>query len=332
MNAPLASSELFWLILVAFGPLAIGTGIRLIALRGRTDQKAADRRNSLKTWWGVTVLVVSIAILGRHAAIVAFAAISLLSFLEFTRMQQAAGENHDLPGATRPADTLAAAVANPQSWLVAIGSLLVLLHYLGLWLEREVWSAALLPVAGLISGSIVLVIGGQAKGYVSMLGHTWLGLMVTTYLLSHVVLLIGDAGPDTTRLQASAWFLYVVAMTETDDIAQALIGRRLGKRALTPVISPHKTWEGFLGGVVVSMVLSMVLGHFLLGVSWHEGLAYGMIIAVAALFGDLNMSAVKRDVGVKDSGHWLPGHGGLLDRVDSLTFTAPVVYYMMVRS
>ena len=92
-------------------------------------------------------------------------------------------------------------------------------------------------------------------------------------------------------------------------------------------MSPNKTWAGFYGGVVATMLLAIVLAQLLTPLSTMHAVIAGLLIALIGLFGDLNMSAIKRDVNVKDSSDLLPGQGGILDRVDSLTFTAPAFYY-----
>jgi phosphatidate cytidylyltransferase len=110
------------------------------------------------------------------------------------------------------------------------------------------------------------------------------------------------------------------------------------------VLSPNKTWEGFLGGLLVTLILAVVLAPWLTGLTAHPGplglsdalqrwlgpLAAGLLIAVAGYFGDINMSGLKRDSGVKDSSKMLPGMGGLIDRIDSLTFSAPTFVYFLV--
>jgi phosphatidate cytidylyltransferase len=125
-----------------------------------------------------------------------------------------------------------------------------------------------------------------------------------------------------------------------NDIAQALVGRKIGRRHITPRLSPHKTWEGFLGGVLTSVVLGTLLAPWLTpfadkspDIGWLPPPAWGALagglIAAAGFLGDINMSAVKRQSGVKDSGTLLPGQGGVLDRIDSLTFTAPCFLYYL---
>ena len=126
------------------------------------------------------------------------------------------------------------------------------------------------------------------------------------------------------------------------DIAAYFGGKRWGKTKLIKV-SPNKTWEGFIGGMVVTLGLAVLLAPWLTALPAHSGplglpetvsrwvgpLLAGLVIAVAGFFGDINMSGLKRDCGAKDSSAMLPGMGGLIDRIDSLTFAAPAFFYFM---
>jgi phosphatidate cytidylyltransferase len=124
----------------------------------------------------------------------------------------------------------------------------------------------------------------------------------------------------------AGWFLFLMRLTEFDDIAQALVGRSIGRRKIAPVVSPHKTWAGFVGGVLLTSLLAGLLGRWL--TPWQPTVAMlaGLLISLAGFLGDLNISGIKRDRGVKDSSNLLPGQGGVLDRIDSLTFAAPAFY------
>jgi phosphatidate cytidylyltransferase len=172
---------------------------------------------------------------------------------------------------------------------------------------------------------------------------TW-GVGLVVYLLSHAPRLLSVSSAVNPSGGGAGWFLYLVFLTEADDIFQALWGRRFGRRRITPRISPNKSLEGLIGGVVSTLVLGLVLAPWLtpLAEPWSIGgsevglripcagaVVACLLISLAGFLGDLNMSALKRDAGVKDTGSWLPSQGGLLDRVDSLTFTAPVFYYFV---
>jgi phosphatidate cytidylyltransferase len=122
--------------------------------------------------------------------------------------------------------------------------------------------------------------------------------------------------------------LYLVFLTEVNDIAQYIWGKLFGRTAITPTISPKKTLAGFVGGVLTTVLLAMAL-RFLSGFEPVFAVASGLLIALSGFMGDLVVSAIKRDVGVKDSGVLIPGHGGMLDRIDSLTYTAPLFFHFV---
>jgi phosphatidate cytidylyltransferase len=117
-------------------------------------------------------------------------------------------------------------------------------------------------------------------------------------------------------------------MTQFNDVLQYVWGKLIGKRPIIPKVSPNKTWEGFLGGVVsTTFIATFVTAPLLTPLSFYYGLIAGLIISVSGFIGDVVISSVKRDLEIKDSGYLIPGHGGILDRFDSLIFTAPLFFH-----
>ena len=116
-------------------------------------------------------------------------------------------------------------------------------------------------------------------------------------------------------------------MTQFNDVSQYVWGKLLGKRKITPRVSPKKTWEGFLGGVLTITLLAGFLAPFLTPLSRIEGFIAGAIISASGFVGDVVISSVKRDLHIKDTGQLIPGHGGILDRMDSLIYTAPLFFH-----
>ena len=129
------------------------------------------------------------------------------------------------------------------------------------------------------------------------------------------------------RSNGFRWAGSAFAITWTCDTMAYFVGRSLGKHLLWPRISPRKTWEGVAGGVAGALIAGVALGAGLLALTWWQGLLLGALVAVAAPFGDLAESLFKRLANVKDSSQLIPGHGGALDRIDSLLFVFPVVTY-----
>ncbi len=163
------------------------------------------------------------------------------------------------------------------------------------------------------------------------LGTTLLGAIYVGWLSSFITLLrVSDPRfliPPIAGFEVGAWLVvYVSLMTWGADTAALFAGRSFAKNKLAPTISPNKTWEGSMGGVLVSCLIG-IGGAKLFQFPMHDGAILGLLTGSFGLLGDLCASVLKRDLGLKDFGGFLPGHGGVLDRIDSLILTAPVAYY-----
>jgi phosphatidate cytidylyltransferase len=126
-----------------------------------------------------------------------------------------------------------------------------------------------------------------------------------------------------------AWLFYLFILTALNDIAQFVSGKLFGYHRIAPVISPNKTWQGLAGGIVISQLVSLALGSYLGLASPLTLSLYGLLLSIAGFAGDLLFSAAKRRLGIKDFSALIPGHGGILDRVDSLVLTAPLLYCLL---
>ncbi len=165
--------------------------------------------------------------------------------------------------------------------------------------------------------------------------------MTTVFSLSHAAYLLVLQPSDTSRI-APQWssetamigagiglLLLLILLTQFNDIAQFCWGKTVGHSKVAPKVSPGKTWGGLLGGVATTVCMSCLLGPWLTFMDLPRSAIIGFIVGVSGFFGDLSISALKRDLAVKDSGFALPGHGGILDRVDSLTFAAPLYFHFI---
>lgn len=124
-----------------------------------------------------------------------------------------------------------------------------------------------------------------------------------------------------------SWLFFLFALTAINDIAQFISGTCLGKSKICAAISPNKTWAGLAGGVLVSLLVSVVLGRYMDLASAGPLMALALVLSVGGFFGDVLFSKVKRHLQIKDFSNLIPGHGGILDRVDSLVLTAPLLYF-----
>jgi phosphatidate cytidylyltransferase len=199
-----------------------------------------------------------------------------------------------------------------------------------------------LPVEAAIALATALAFGAcmvasrQDDDAVAVIGSTLSCIVYPGLLLAFQVGLRGLTAPVPGRgesLHAPSVLLFLYAVVFGTDAAAYFVGRALGRIPLAPRVSPNKTVEGLIGGVVGGVVLGVVVARLLpsgLGLRHAAGLA--ALVALAAVFGDLSKSVLKRAAGVKDSGTLLPGHGGALDRFDGLLFAAPLLYLLLTAS
>ncbi len=206
--------------------------------------------------------------------------------------------------------------------------LMIPLQYLFVHTVNFEMFLVLIPVYGLAVIAMQMILTGVTDGYIARIGTIYWGLLMTVFSISHLAYLfvLPDAGGPVT---GAGLVLYVVLLTQANDVSQYIWGKSFGRRKIIPRVSPGKTWEGFLGGMATSVILASMLGTWLTPLPWHLAAISGLLVSVAGFFGDLNMSCVKRDLCLKDTGAMLPGHGGILDRVDSLTLTAPLLCHFI---
>ena len=164
---------------------------------------------------------------------------------------------------------------------------------------------------------------------VTVFGFLWVGV-----LGSFAALLLAVRGPEGTEFHRAgvAFLLAAVLATVANDVGGLVFGRQVGTRPMAPAVSPNKTWEGIVGGGLASIAVSVLVLGFVPGVApWDGGKAFwlGLTVAVVAPLGDLCQSMIKRDLGLKDTGTILPGHGGVLDRFDAMLFVLPATYYLV---
>ena len=306
-------------------------------------------------WWGGILGIVLLTLLA-----------ALLGLREFYRMfpreslqpavpEQNPPDTDPLPGQPQPAAE-SATDQNPlprnllkgqpppaQSLPLALGMLWVAALVLGGWVAdgtRQFWTLSLIIMAG---GAFLALLWLLAfyHGRRLAAAAAWLlgGPVYVGFLLAHIPLLaqIGDtgdlAGYGYGYELGRRWLLFALLTTFATDSGAYFVGRLTGRHKMAPQLSPGKTWEGAAGGltaaVSVALLLSLLPPQYLnLGLDGWQPALIGMAVGIAAQAGDLLESGLKRLAGVKDAGALFPGHGGMLDRLDSLLLTLPLVYYL----
>ncbi|TFB46456.1 phosphatidate cytidylyltransferase [Cryobacterium tagatosivorans] len=195
------------------------------------------------------------------------------------------------------------------------------------WGAEGQWLATLAGILVIALWRVALLAWPEHRASLrSVLGDIGAGFLIQAYvvfLASFAVLLAAQPG-------GQWWTLAFLLLVITADTGAYASGLSFGKHPMAPTISPKKTWEGFAGAAAVCMVAGVLLSLFMLGQPWWFGLIFGSVILVAATFGDLAESLIKRDLGIKDMSSWLPGHGGFLDRLDSILPSAAAAYALFL--
>ncbi len=300
--------------LVIGGVLVLGTVIgELLRLTARSDARrhlAADWRARVLGWWLMCGLLLGAMAWGTTGLTVLFALISFRALREFISLTPTRIGDHA---------TLfwAFFIALPLQYV------LVGLPWYGL-------ASIFIPVWCFLLLALRTAVAGDTTRYLERAAKVQWGLMCCVYALGHLPLMSTITwNPDGIRVPAPMdpvlWILLVVQLS---DVLQYVWGKALGRHPLAPKLSPKKTWEGLIGGILSAAAIGAALHWLTPCHPWQAGLL-ALGLCLAGFGGGLVMSAVKRDAGVKDWSHLIPGHGGILDRVDSLIFAAPVGFHVL---
>ena len=184
-----------------------------------------------------------------------------------------------------------------------------------------------IPIGMFILIPFLLIGKGETKAIGRSMALIPAILMLTVFTVSHTGLLY-NMDISASGLPNSGLILYLFLITACNDVFQFTWGKLLGRRKIIPAISPNKTWEGFMGGILTTAIWSFLLS-FLTPMSAIQSLLMGLVLGIAGFGGDILISAIKRDLNLKDTGDIIPGHGGIMDRLDSLILTAPVFYHLL---
>ena len=185
-----------------------------------------------------------------------------------------------------------------------------------------------IPVWFFLITPFLMAIAGQTRAYLATVATITWAVIVCVFNLGVLPLLMKVPAEEAPAGAAGLVFLLLLA-TEANDVFQFLCGKAFGRRKILPTVSPNKTWEGFIGGWVLTAGMFWLLAPVFTPLNAWQAAVVGLLLPIAGFAGDVTMSAVKRDLGVKDTSRLIPGHGGLLDRIDSLTFTAPLYFHLV---
>jgi len=311
MLGALRDPELVWLF---GGVLSLLTVSSLIGNILRSRQKPGASRTTIdnlnariRAWWKMCAIFAASILLGRIGSLLLFAVISFLAMREYmTLVPTRRGDHRTL------------------FWSFF---LIMPLQYYLIGIQWYGFFAIMIPVLAFVFVPTSIAVAGDTEHFLERAAKIQFGIMVCAYCLSHAPALLllkipGFEGHDAGLL------LYLVIVDQMSDVLQYVWGKLIGKHKIAWRVSPNKTWEGFVGGVLSATALGAAL-WWATPFTPLQSAGLSFTICILGFCGGLVMSAIKRDIGIKDFGVVIEGHGGILDRMDSLCFAAPIFFHLV---
>ncbi|HEY1560663.1 MAG TPA: phosphatidate cytidylyltransferase [Caulobacteraceae bacterium] len=299
---------LAWGMVAVVAFLCLGSLAAILIPRTAGSASYADLKPRMASWWVMAALVTAGVIGGWQATAALFALVSFLALREFLSLAPARQEDR-IP--------------------ILLAYLTIPIAYLFIVVNIYMFYLVFIPVYVFLALPFIMACIGQTRGYLASTASFHWGLVTCVYNLGFIPLLMRVPRWDAPQAGAVGLVFMLLVATEANDVFQYVCGKMFGRTKITPKVSPNKTWEGLIGGWVLTSGLFLLIGPMftpLHGVGlWVTALA----LPPAGFAGDLTFSAIKRDIGVKDTSHLIPGHGGMLDRLDSLTFTSPLYFHLL---
>lgn len=302
--------ELIGLILGVVAILIVATTIsRVLLSRAKTDGKRATLENVIartRAWWWMVAIFTLAILMGTTGTIILFGLLSFMALREFVTLTP-----------TRPGD---------HRTLFWVFFIITPLHY---WYLLDEWYgmfSIFIPVYAFLFVPMRSALAGDCKDFLERTAKIQWGLLICVYCVSHAPALLMLDLKDYTGENAKLLFWFVI-IVEISDVLQYVWGKTCGRRKIAPSVSPNKTWEGLIGGGLCTVLIGAALWQ-VTPYSFLQAAGMSALVVLCGFLGGLVMSAIKRDRGVKDWGHAIAGHGGVMDRLDSLCFAAPIVFHI----
>lgn len=302
MNLGIFSDDLMYVFVGIIAVLIIATVVTAILKRRKPSDALHEVDLRIRSWWVMFIIFTIAIVLHSTISLIFMALLCFLALKEYFSL---------IP-------------FNRAHRLVLFWAYLAIpIQFLFIYFEQYGMFIIFIPVYMFLLIPIQAIFVGDTKNFLQSIASVQWGMMLMVFGLSHLAYLLVLPGKENGLIGAGL-VLYLVVLTQVNDVAQFLWGKMLGKKKIVPKVSPNKTWAGFVGGLVTTTVLAVILAPLLTPFSIFASIVSGLYIALMGFIGDVNISALKRDLAIKDTSSIIPGHGGILDRVDSLTYTAPL--------
>lgn len=287
--------------------LVVSSAIAFIlkAKFGAENKTIANLTSRINAWWAMILVIFAFTYMGKNAVIFLFLLVSFAALREFLSLIY-----------IRRGDHIA---------LVACFYVILPVQYIFIYTGWYAMAMIFIPVYGFLFLPILAAICGDAAYFLERSTKIQWALMICVFCISHIPALLLL---DLEQGNSMELMLFLILVVQSSDVLQYVWGKLFGKRKIAPSISPSKTVVGFAGGVLSASALAACL-HHLTPFGAAGAFFIGLAVCMMGFLGGLVMSAIKRDLGVKDWGYMISGHGGMLDRMDSLCFAAPIFFHIV---
>ncbi|MDP9193438.1 MAG: phosphatidate cytidylyltransferase [Acidobacteriota bacterium] len=300
------ASQTIQIYLAIAGTVLVVAGLAIAILKWGLKKNVEHAWHAYRGWLIMIPLVIGAILLGRVATIVFFGLLSIVGFTEFAR---ATGLYRDwlITG------WVYLGIAGVTTVTIISPPGETLIGWYGMFMALPVY-----VVAGIL---LMPILRDRTKGQLQLIALGIVGFIYVGWMFSHLAFLANGRN-------AAGAILFLLFSVPLCDVAAFTFGKAFGRHKMRPNISPNKTWEGAFGAFLVGMAMPWIFRFSLEGFGTRELLLAGLIVGAGSQLGDLSISVIKRDIGIKDMGTLIEGHGGVLDRIDSLIYVAPLFFHM----
>lgn len=303
--------QMIWIFGGIVALLAVASTVgAVLGKRARSESSRATIENlqaRVNAWWIMTAVLAITFALGEIATLIVFGLVSFFALREFITLTP-----------TRPSDYLPLVLA----FYVILPAQYLLIAY-----DQYGTFAIFIPVYGFLLLPTAATFAGDTHEFLERNAKLQWATMITIYCISYApaLLLLEIPGYEGS---SPLLMIYLLLIVQLSDVLQYVFGKLFGRTQLAPVVSPSKTWEGLIGGGVTTTLIGGALA-WITPFTWLQATAISFVIVVMGVLGGLTLSAMKRSLGAKDWGVMIEGHGGMLDRMDSVSFAAPVFFHIV---
>ncbi|MBA4240131.1 MAG: phosphatidate cytidylyltransferase [Sphingobacteriaceae bacterium] len=293
-------SNVLSFILILFSVLSFASALFFVWGKLKPEANLKELKTRCKSWWIMSTVFLIATVFSTKISYVAFALLSFVALRELLTILKLRQEDRSA---------------------MLLCYLAIPIQYFFTYQGYLIASLVFIPVFMFVALPFRLVLVGQTEGIIQSMAVIPATLMIALFGLSHLGLLLSIPG-------GRGLLFFLVFIVEMNDVFQFVWGKLLGKHKILPKVSPNKTWEGFIGGVLSTTVLGFAL-KFLTPCTTSQIIIISFLTANAGFIGDVIISSVKRDLHLKDTSTAIPGHGGVLDRIDSLVVAVPVFFHLV---